>query len=817
VKALRFLLRLLGRTVFALVVIVAVLITGAYFHMRSSLPDYAADQTVKGVAQPVQIIRDGNAVPHIFANSLEDALFGLGYAHAQDRLWQMEVTRRLASGRLSELLPSSLLGLSLGTPFLSADRAMRTLGVRNRAEQSYNVLSPGMKGNLAAYAAGVNAWLANNKAALPPEFVLLQHTPEPWQPVDSLLWGKLMALSLDGNWRREILRARLFKALPDKAGDLFPEYPSDGHSTLGAAQQALLDLPLERLFAFSGLPGIAKTMASNEWVLNGTLTQTGAPLLANDPHLGLEAPPTWYLARLVGPGFDIRGATSPGSPGIILGHNGRVGWGFTTTNLDSQDLFIEKVDPTNPDRYVTPDGVAPFRFRDEIIKVRGGTDVRLRVRETRHGPVVSDLLAGPQGQASASSEIVESGHVLALQAVALDAADTTAEAILGMNFARNWEDFQAALRSYVGPMQNIVYADIDGNIGFTSPGRIPVRRKGDGSLPAPGWNGEYDWSGIVPFEQLPRAYNPASGRIVNANARVGAPDYPHFITRDWAEPYRQQRADNLIARSRKHTASDMISFQADALSPDTFDMIPILLRAKPTHPKAGEAIERLLLWDGRMLRDRPEPLIYTAWLRALHRALYADELGDALFDDAMNSDEVKVLRHMLQNAPGWCDDKRTSDAVETCDQIIGKALGTALDELTARYGGSLESWRWGEAHPALLRHRLFDAIAPLRFLGNRSLPVDGGFHTLNRAASYPNFTRAPYAALHGATLRMVMDFSDLDRSRFLIPMGQSGNPLSPWYDNALEDWRDLRYLFIAGRREDLLRRAEASQWLRPEK
>lgn len=813
-KLLRFLLRVSLRALGALAVLVAVLALGTYFHMRSSLPDYAADQTVKGLRQPVQIVRDANAVPHIFANSLEDALFGLGYAHAQDRLWQMEFTRRVASGRLSELIPSSLLGISLGTPVLPLDRAMRTLGIRNRAEQSYNALTDTTKAYLAAYAAGVNAWLASNKAALPPEFVLLQHTPEPWQPVDSLLWGKLMSLSLDGNWRREVLRARVFKALPDKARDLFPEYPDDAHTTLGAARQALRDLPLEALFAFSSLPGIVKTMASNEWVLSGTTTQTGAPLLANDPHLALEAPSIWYLARLVGPGFDIRGATSPGTPGIVLGHNGRIGWGFTTTNLDSQDLFIEKLDPTNPDRYVTPDGVAPFRIREEIIRVRGGEDVKLRVRETRHGPVVSDLLAPRSGQSTSTPDITETGHVLAMQAVALDAADTTAEALVGINLARNWDEFQQALRHYVGPMQNIVYADIDGNIGFTSPGRIPIRRNGDGSMPVPGWSGEYDWSGTVPFEELPRAFNPPAGRIVNANARVTGPEYPYFITRDWAEPYRQQRAANLLALSKRNTVSDMISIQADALSPDAFDMLPILLRIQPANARQRLAIERLQLWDGRMLRDRPEPLIYTAWVRALHRALYADELGDALFGDFSYSDEVRVPLHLLKEASYWCDDVRTADKKETCDEIIAKALDVALDDLSAQYGNSLESWRWGDVHFALFRHRLLD-LPFLRFFGNRSIAVEGGFHTLNRAAPSPAFGRAPYAALHGVTLRTVMDFSDLDRTRFIVPMGQSGNPLSHWYDNELENWRDLRGMTIAGRRQDVQRRAMASQWLRP--
>ncbi|MGE0658908.1 MAG: penicillin acylase family protein [Reyranellaceae bacterium] len=806
---LRRLLRWIGGAALGLVVVLAVLLAGAWFHMRSSLPDYDADLVVAGPAKPIQIVRDRNAVPHVFANSLEDALFGLGYVHAQDRLWQMELTRRLASGRLSELLPASLLGISIGTPFLPVDRTMRTLGIRNRAEESYKALSPLMKTRLEAYAAGVNAWLENRRGALPPEFVVLQHQPEPWVPVDSLLWGKLMSLTLDGNWRQELLRARVFKALPPgRAGDLFPDYPAEAHTTLGAAREALLRLPLDELFDFAGLPGVAKTMASNEWVLAGNQTQTGLPLLANDPHLGFDAPATWYLARLVGPGFDIRGATSPGSAGVVLGHNTRIGWGFTTTNLDSQDLFVEKIDPTNPDRYVTPDGVTPFKIRDEIIRIRNGGEVKLRVRETRHGPVVSDLLAGVPGPA-----IVEPGHVLALQAVALDAADTSVEALSKVNLAQDWQQFQDALRLYVGPMQNIVYADTSGNIGFTSPGRIPLRRNGDGSLPAPGWNGEYDWTGIVPFDQLPRAFNPPAGRLVNANAQVVAPDYPHFITRNWAEPYRQERAEAMLALGRAHTVSTMISIQADALSPDAADMLPILMRAERLHPLADAAMARLQLWDGRMLRARAEPLIYVGWLRALHRALYADELGERLFED-MRSEEVTVLRRLLQRAPSWCDDVNTAET-ETCERIMGKALGMALDELTDRFGGTPDSWRWGDAHFAWFRHRLFDNIPPLRFLGNRSIAVDGGFHTLNRASPSARVTRAPFAAIHGATMRSVMDFADLDRTRFVVPLGQSGNPLSPWYDNMLEDWRDLRYVTIAGRREDLLRRALAAQWLRP--
>lgn len=799
---LRRLARLLFRLAVALVSIAVVFVVGTIFYMRSSLPPYEGSRTVKGLTGPVQIVRDTNAIPHIFAKTIEDAYFGLGFVHAQDRLWQMEIMRRVGAGRVSEILPANI----FGTPFLNLDKTMRVLAIYRHAEESVAAMSPRTKLILDAYSRGVNAWIETHKGALPPEFVLLQHTPEPWKPADSLVWGKLMALTLDGNWRGELLRARLLKAVgPDKLKDLFPDYPTDGPTTLGTVQQALQNVPLDALYRITDSRYTRKIMASNEWVVSGKRSESGKPLLANDPHLGFEAPNIWYLARLVGPDFDLRGATAPGSPAIVLGTNGYIAWGFTTTNLDSQDLFIEKVDPNNPNRYLTPDGSQPFSLRDETIKVRGGDPVTIRVRETRHGMVISDV-ADPDGKAT------DGGQVLALQATATDSGDTTAEAIIELDQAHNWSEFQNALRKYGGPMQNMVYADREGNIGFIAPGKVPVRRGGDGWLPSPGWTGQTDWTGYAPFDSLPRGYNPADGKFVNSNARIVPPGFPLFISRDWAEPYRQQRANALLQITPRQDLQTMAAIQADAFTPDAIDLLPLLLTAQAKHPLAQQAISMLRLWDMRMQRDRPEPLIYAAWLRALHRALYADELGDELFADA-RTDEVSRLVQMLTRSPAWCDNVKTPQ-VETCQQTMGVALDNALTELSSTYGKRIADWRWGDAHHALFRNRLLGGLPILGGWVNGDIPVDGWFHTLNRAGGIPG-AKQPYAAAFGATLRALYDTANLDNAQFSMPMGVSGNPFSPYYANMLENWRDFRFVTLQGQSSDVERRSIGKFWLWP--
>ncbi len=801
----------LAKFVAGLGLAVLIFLIGTYFQVRGALPPYSGQVEAAGLKAPVEIQRDKNAVPHIIAGSIEDAAFGLGYVHAQDRFWQMEMTRRLGQGRLSEIVPPSVVGSGL----IDTDRTMRGLGLYRQASESVNALSPGTRTQLEAYAAGVNAWLKDDDQQYGLELTLLKllsggrYRPEPWRPADSLVWGKLMALGLDGNWRAELLRLRLARKIGDDGVKFLIEPSGDnGDATLSLVRAATQGIDLDRLYRATDNNATQKREASNEWVLSGAHAVSGKPLLANDPHLALTFPGIWYLARLVGPGFDIRGASSPGSPAIVLGHNGTIGWGFTTTNLDSQDLFVERVDPTDPGRYITPDGARPFAVREETINVLWGEPVSLRVRQTRHGVVIDDFLARRDDPANLSP----AGHVLALQATALDGADTSGEGFARLGLAQNWEEFQTAARKIVSPMQNIVYADTAGNTGLLSPARVPIRRKGDGSMPVPGWTGEFDWAGFVPFDALPRAYNPASGVLVNANARVVPDNYRYFISRDWAEPYRQRRANQMLQEVERHPVYGMIVIQADNLSLDAVDMVPLLLKSAPRNPRAAKAHAALASWNHFMLAGRPEPLIYTAWLTELQRGLLADELGEALYE-SLTTPNVALLARILREKPGWCDDGGTR-TTETCDDAIAQALERALDSIARQQGADLDKWQWGRAHLAVHRHPLFDGVPLLRDLASVRFPSDGGAQTLNRAQPSYRGPR-PFDATHGAGYRAVYDFADLDNSRFAIPLGQSGNMLSPWSRNFVERWQALRYIEIAGTRAENARTAVGTLTLAP--
>ncbi|MBV8392869.1 MAG: penicillin acylase family protein, partial [Alphaproteobacteria bacterium] len=798
----------LAKLVVALAIAGAVFAAGTVFQIRGALPPYSGHLEAKGLKAQVEILRDKNAVPHIIAGSIEDALFGLGYVHAQDRFWQMELMRRLGQGRLAEILPPALLGQGI----LNTDRTMRGLGVYRAASDSVGALSPGARTMLEAYAAGVNAWLADDDRQYGIELTLIRllsggrYKPDKWQPADSIVWQKLMALTLDGNWRMELLRLMELRKLgEDGLKFLMGTSGESRDATLSLVNEALRDIDLDKLYRATDNVATRKRQASNEWVLSGAHTVSGKPLLANDPHLGWGFPGLWYLARLVGPGFDIRGASGPGGPGVVLGHNATIGWGFTTTNLDSQDLFIERVDPTDPNRYLTPDGARQFGTRDEVIKVAWGDPVRLRVRDTRHGVVINDFVAD-------SREVAQPGTVLALQATALDGADTSIEGFMRFGLAQNWNEFLDAARKIVTPMQNMVYADTQGNIGLVAPARVPIRRKGDGSLPMPGWTGEYDWASVVPFDELPRTYNPASGIIVNANARLVPDDYRHFISRDWGLPYRQRRANQLLREVERHPVYGMIAIQADNLSPDAAEILPVLLKVEPRNPRAAKVRDMMGRWNRFMLASRPEPLIYTAWLLELQRELLEDEVGPDIYW-SLTPPNVPLILSVLRDRPEWCDDKNTR-ATESCDDIIARSLDRALDGIAALQGANIERWEWGLEHDAAHKHPMFDAIPLVRNLASVRFPSDGGGETLNRATPSYHGGR-PFEAVHGATYRGVYDFSDLDNSRFAVPLGQSGDLLSPWSRNFLAGWRNFDYITIAGSLAELRHGAVGTVTLSP--
>ena len=491
-------MRWVARSCAALAVVLLIAAAVGYLWMRRSLPDLEGIVSAVGLESPVEITRDRHGVPHIVAGSRNDALYGLGYVHAQDRLWQMEVNRRIGAGRLSEVM---------GGEALTLDRTMRVLGIYRSAQRNYANLDPASRRALESYVAGVNAFVARRDfllRPLPPEFIVMGAKPEPWTPADSLVWAKTLAFDLSVNMSEELLRAHLAQILdPQQLADIYPAYPHPEAHQLGALSDLYASIPWGAAWRALTMRGDRKN-GSNNWVVAGGRSATGKPILANDPHLGLSAPSLWYLAHLVAPGLDVIGATLPPLPAVVLGRNDRVAWGFTNTYGDVQDVFIERVADGDPSRYLSPDGPRPFEVREEVIRVKGGQPVRLAVRATRHGPVISDLMS--------EKDRAELGNtVLSVSWTALHDSDASSRALLGLQVARDWGEFRAALRDYVGPQQNMVYADVEGNVGLVAPAWIPRRDPANsiqGALPAPGWDALYDWKGFVPFDELPQRLNP---------------------------------------------------------------------------------------------------------------------------------------------------------------------------------------------------------------------------------------------------------------------------------------------------------------------
>jgi penicillin amidase len=754
--------------------LVVVGVGGGSLWVSSSLPVTDGRVTVTGPSAAIRITRDVNGVPTIRAADDRDAAFALGYLHAQDRLFQMDLMRRAGAGRLAEIL---------GPVALPIDRMMRTYGIYAAAQKQIAGLSKATQESLDGYAAGVNAYIAQRHHALPPEYYALRMRPAPWQATDSVVWSKLMDLQLAGNSRGELLRARLLQHLPPETLDiLFPSYPSQAPTTLSDRASLYKGLPLDEIYA--RLPPLAVSpYASNNWVVDGAHSASGKPLLANDPHLDFSAPSIWYLARIITPTLTLAGVTTPGVPYVIIGHNERIAWGFTTTTGDVEDVFVEKLDPDHPGQYLTPGGSTAFATRTEEIKVRGGEPVTLTIRSTRHGPVISDIGDNP----------AQAGEVLALQATWLMDDDRTPQAAFEMARAQDWPQFRRALTNWIAPQQNIVYADVDGHIGFVAPARIPIRGKGDGWLPAPGWTGEYDWTGFIPDGALPADLDPPQGRFVSANNKIVPDSYPYFISRDWEMPNRAERIGELLDATPQQTPDASARIQMDDLSVMARQLVPLMaMGMHPDSPHAVDAVQKLMAWDFRMDRSRAEPLIFVAWLRAFGAAVLADKLGPAFSDYYWNL-HSGTIQSILTDHRDWCD-KPGTDKAESCGERLTEALDAALADLGRRYGNDMNQWRWGEAHQAIFDSRIWSRLPVLSGWIDRHIPADGGPDTVNAAAFRVNDPVAPYADLHGPSLRMIVDMTAPDAARFIISPGQSGNPLSAHYSDLMSTWRDGRYL-----------------------
>ncbi|MBV8472070.1 MAG: penicillin acylase family protein, partial [Hyphomicrobiales bacterium] len=729
--------------------------------------------------------RDRYGAPHIFAASLDDAARALGYLHASERLYQMEIQRRVGQGRIAEIA---------GPDLVNVDRFIRTLDFYRLAESSVAALSPWAQARLQAYADGVNAFLATHKNALPPEFLILGDDPEPWKPADSLVWGKLMSLQLSGNYGMEALRARLKQKLPpDQARLLFPALPADWPVTTEPAanpSHASNESPIDLLGTL--LP--ERHGASNEWVVSGARTVTGKPILANDPHLEIGAPILWYLARIVTPEGSVKGATVAGTPIVLLGQNERIAWGVTSAYTAVQDLFVETIDPANPDRYLTPDGPQPFATRTETIHVKGAPDVTLRVRATRHGPVISDVDAS-------LAALAGEGKAMALAFTGLGGQDTTSEAFLKVNAAANWDEFLAALHLYQTPTQNLVFADAAGDIGFISPGLVPLRKSGDGLNIVDGASGDSDWTGTIPFEQWPQIHNPAAGFAFNANNALVVPGRQPPIGEDWEEAFRARRIQQFFDTIDKHSLETSAAMQADHVSLAARELLPFFKGVPPSDERARQALALLAAWDGVMDKDRPEPLIFDAFLGELHRIMLVEKTGLPMTE--RGPFYATALISLLRDHPAWCDapDKPDPD----CRATLARALDAALALIVKRDGADMTQWKWGAEHVALLQHKVYSHIPLLDRLSDISMPSSGDFYTLDRGGGFEVTQDKPFARTQGPGFRGIYDLADPDKSRFMITTGESGHIFSPHYRDLAPLWVDGKSITLAGSEEDLQR------------
>lgn len=792
-----------------LVLLVVLLIpAGGYLFLRRSFPTIEGNVQVAGLKAPVEVYRDRWGVPHIYAQNVEDLFFAQGYVTAQDRLWQMEFNRRAGSGTLSEVL---------GEATLETDRFIRTIGWRRVAEVEAANLDPESRVTLESYAAGVNAFIESHRSSLPLEFTILGFKPAPWTPADSIAWGKVMAWDLGGNWEAELFRASLIEKFgEEKANQFAPPYPPEAPLVIPSEALGYQIPGIDNLLSQArelrkvlGTQGAG--LGSNNWVIDGQKSATGMPLLANDMHLGIQMPSIWYEVHLVGGGFNVEGYSFPGLPGVIVGHNDYIAWGVTNVGPDVQDLYIEKVNPANPDQYEYQGQWLEMEIVEEEIEVKGEEPVMERVRLTRHGPVITPVVEG----------ITES---LAFKWTALE-PNQILKGVMMLNRASNWEEFREALRFWAVPSQNFVYADREGNIGYQTPGWIPIRAKGQGLVPVPGWTGEYEWEGYIPFEELPYLFNPPTHYIVTANNKVIGDQYPYFISRDWDIGHRAQRIRELLEAKSTLSLDDIKAIHADTYSYPAKIFLPYLLALEPEGWLQERAMNQLEGWD---LHDEAQSTgagIFEVFYLMLVKNTFADELGD-LFADYLEADtwpHLALERMVKEPDSPWFDDVTTPER-ENRDDIVRRSFAEACDLLGKRFGDIPHEWTWGRLHTVTFDHPL-GAVKPLDLIFNRGpIPARGSGFTVNAASfDYSAFAEAlkpaeigkVFAVQSGVSQRLIVDLSDFSNSLSIHTTGQVGIPFHNHYSDMIAPWQEVKYHPLLWEKDEIERNKEGLLILEP--
>ena len=772
---------------------------GTLAALRRPLPRVSGRLTLPGLEAPVQVLRDRWGVPHIYARTTADLFMAQGYVHAQDRLWQMELQRRTGHGRLAEVF---------GPIALESDRFMRILGFGRVARREAELLEGETHAVLEAYVRGVNACIAQNARRLPIEFTVLRLRPRPWDVADVLVWGKVMALNLSENWKLEILRARIIAAVGvDRAAALEPRYADEHPLAIPTGVRYSADIGAEALRRaqaaepFTGGDGVGQ--GSNAWAVGGRRSTSGRPLLASDPHLALQMPSLWYENHLCGGDYHVTGASIPGLPGVVIGHNERIAWGVTNGMTDVQDLYIEKFDPADPTRYEFRGNWERAEVVREEIIVRGRrTPVVEQVRITRHGPVISALIpsAGRETNGSvdqASGEPHTTGHeALALRWTALEPGRIV-RSVLALNRAHDWPSFRAALADWTVPAQNFVYADVDGHIGYALGGDLPIRAKGDGRLPVPGWTGEYEWTGTIPPAALPHMLDPDEGFVVTANNRIAGDDYPYPLQAEWLAGYRAARIRELIAATPLHDAASFARIQADQRSLPGLELAALATRLPVNSVTAQQARDALASWDGELSAESVGGAIYARLREHLLAIAHADVAGPlnavtglGVFATLLKNEffarvTPQILRRAARSEDAWLPGERT------WDDVLREAWAATIAELRAAYGDDVSSWRYGRFHTLILRHPLgtLRALAPL--LNRGPFPTGGDVDTvcmghLPREFAGPPFYVAP-------SYRQICDTADWDCSQSIHTSGQSGHPGSRHYADFVQPWLKGRY------------------------
>ncbi|MEM9388546.1 MAG: penicillin acylase family protein [Pseudomonadota bacterium] len=768
----------------------------AYQRLTASLPADAGRAAVPGLVSPVRVTRDPHGVPYIEAHQDLDAYTALGFLHARDRLWQLELQRRTAQGRLAEIL---------GADALRSDMIFRTLDLYTPAESALAALSEDARASLEAYARGINAWM-ESAPALPAEFPLLGVRPEPWRALDSVAWMKVFALNLAGNYQQELNRLVAKTNLSDaQFRSLFPDYPEDAPTTLAAwpsrAGQELVALADAHRQALDFVGLAHPAVGSNAWVVGGARAKGGVPVLANDPHLALQMPSYWYVVRMRGDRLNASGMSLVGLPVVVFGHNADCAWGGTSLMADVQDLYVEQLHPTNNMAYRSGEGWRAFTTRTESIAVRAPfpqflrprlKPVEIRVRGSEHGPIISDLLG-------------KSDTPLALQWTALAPDDTTYEGFYRLGYAHDWASFRGALAHMVAPALNFVYADTQGSIGYAAAGRVPVRRSGKGTLPVPGHDPQFAWTGSIAPAQMPAALNPEAGYFVSANNRPAGPDYPHFISADWASPERAERIESLLLRSPQGLrAEDHRQIQQDTVDLQLKRLLPSLLAHSATSQAQAQALAALRDWNGNMSRDSRAATIAAAWLRQLRFQLFRDEFQgfwnttetNRVLTGIRRSVDAAVITQVLEEGDSlWCDDV-TTQATESCADILDRSLDAAIRSTNKLLSHRpMETWAWGEAHAAKFQHTPFSSAKILSSVFERRVPSGGFSNSINVAnASYQE--SEGYNQTFGASFRMVIELTQPPRLSYMNTTGQSGNVISEHYDDMLVPFQEGEYYVL---------------------